>query len=154
MSLMRSCTKCFLQKPIEEFPWKSKLLGKRHGVCKECMAKRSNEWYQDNKEWHIQNVTEHRLADRERAQKFVLEYLSTHPCVGPDGKGCPYNETDPQVLEFDHVRGKKRGHVATLVRNGATIARLQEEISLCEVRCANCHRRKTVKEKGWFKWRQ
>ena len=141
MPLMKTCTKCFLHKPIEEFPWKYKLLGKRHSVCKECMAKRSNEWYHDNKEWHIQNVTEHRLADRERAQKFALEYLSTHPCVD-----C--GETDPLVLEFDHVRGEKRGHMATLIRNGATIAKLQEEIDKCEVRCANCHRRKTVKEKG------
>jgi hypothetical protein len=154
MSLMRSCTKCFEHKPIEDFPWKNRLIGKRHAVCKECMAKRSNEWYHDNKEWHIQNVTEHRLADRERAQNFALNYLLTHPCVGPDGQGCPYQETDPQVLEFDHVRGKKKDNIATLIRNGATPARLQEEFDKCEVRCANCHRRKTVKEKGWRRGRR
>jgi len=111
------------------------------------MAKRSNKWYHNNKEWHIQNVTEHRPADRERAQKFALEYLSTHPCVD-----C--GETDPLVLEFDHVRGEKRGHRATLIRNGATIAKLQEEIDKCEISCANCHRRKTVKEKGWRRGRK
>jgi hypothetical protein len=35
----RYCTKYFLQKPIEDFPWKNRLLGKRQTVCKECYAK-------------------------------------------------------------------------------------------------------------------
>jgi hypothetical protein len=144
MSLKKTCTKCFLHKPVEEFPWQYKLLGKRQSVCKECVAKRSNQWYQDNKKWHIQNVQEHRIADRKRARKFISEYLSTHPCVD-----C--GEKDPVVLEFDHVRGTKRKDIATLIRNGATISRLQEEISLCEVRCSNCHRRKTAKERGYYK---
>ena len=107
-------------------------------------ARRSNEWYQDNKKWHIQNVTEHRVADRECARKFIIEYLSTHP-------GVDCEETDPVVLEFDHVRGEKTKDIATLVRNGVTVSRFQEESSLCEVRCSNCHRRKTAKERGYYK---
>src|SRR5215210_1805879 len=95
----RTCTKCFLQKPIEDFPWKYKDLDKRHTVCKECYAKRSNEWYQDNKTAHIQNVMENKVADRVRARQFIADYLSTHPCVD-----C--GETDPVVLEFDYVKGK------------------------------------------------
>ena len=141
---MRTCTKCFLQKPIEEFPWTYKSLGLRHTVCKECVAKKSNEWYYKNREWHMQNVQEHKVADRERARRFVIEYLSSHPCVD-----C--GETDPVVLEFDHVRGTKTKDISTLIRNGVTLARLQEEISLCEIRCSNCHRRKTARERGYFK---
>ena len=141
--MYRSCTKCFLEKPIEDFPWKSKLLGKRHAVCKECTAKRSNDWYQDNKSSHIQNVMENKKADRERARRFVADYLSTHPCVD-----C--QESDPVVLEFDHVRGKIKA-IAELVRDGVTLDRLQKEISLCEVRCRNCHARKTARERGFFR---
>jgi hypothetical protein len=96
MSLYRTCTKCFLQKPIEEFPWKYNSLGKRHAVCKECTAKRSNDWYLDNRDSHIQNVMENKRADRLRARRFVAGYLMTHPCVD-----C--GEKDPVVLEFDHM---------------------------------------------------
>jgi hypothetical protein len=42
--------------------------------------------------------------------------------------------------------------VSELVHNGAAIEQLAYEISKCDVRCANCHRRKTAKEGGWFKW--
>ncbi len=139
----RTCTKCFLQKPIEDFPWKNKLLGKRHAVCKECYAKRSNLWYQDNRDSHIHNVMENKKADRERARRFILEYLSDHPCVD-----C--GETDPVVLEFDHVRGKNAA-IARLVADGATIDRIGREIDLCEVRCRNCHARKTARERGFFR---
>ena len=143
MTLFRTCTKCFLQKPLEEFAWKDKRINNRHAVCKECTAKRSSDWYYANREWHIQNVTDHKNADRERVRIFIGEYLSTHPCVD-----C--GEKDTTVLEFDHVRGKNRA-VATLIRDGATVERVMREIELCEVRCANCHRRKTAKERGWFR---
>jgi hypothetical protein len=51
--------------------------------------------------------------------------------------------TDLAVLEFDHVRGEKIADISLLVRNGHSLARLQAEIAKCEVRCANCHRRRT-----------
>jgi hypothetical protein len=143
MSLMRTCTKCFLQKPIEEFPWKNRLLGKRHAVCKECTAKRSNDWYQDNKASHIQNAMANKIADRERARKFVDDYKATHPCV-------ECGQSDPVVLEFDHIKGKNAA-VARLVADGATIDRIQREIDLCEVRCRNCHAKKTARERGFFR---
>ena len=141
--MYRTCTKCFLLKPIEEFPWKYESLGKRHSVCKECTAKRSNAWYQDNKASHIQNVMANKIADRERARRFVAAYLSTHPCVS-----C--GESDPVVLEFDHIKGKNAA-IARLVADGATIERLQSEIDLCQVLCRNCHARKTATERGFFR---
>ena len=133
-----------LHKPLEDFPWKYKSPGIRHILCKECVAKRSNEWYYKNREWHIQNVTDHKKADRERARIFVAEYLSTHPCVD-----CA--ESNPVDLEFDHVRGKKTKAIASLIRDGVTLDRIKKEIELCEMRCANCHRKKTAKERGFFR---
>jgi hypothetical protein len=47
------------------------------------------------------------------------------------------------VLDFDHV-GAKRGSVMQLARRGCGLAALQAEISQCEVRCGNCHRRRTL----------
>ena len=71
MSLMRYCAKCFLQKPIEDFRWKNKLLGKCHTACKGCYVKKSNDWYQANKQTHIENVRQNRIGYREAARNYV-----------------------------------------------------------------------------------
>jgi hypothetical protein len=65
-----------------------------------------------------------------------LEHLKAHPCVD-----C--GETDPVVLEFDHVRGEKHFNIGEAVRRNTSLARLEVEIAKCEIRCANCHRKKT-----------
>lgn len=49
---------------------------------------------------------------------------------------------DLRVLEFDHV-GPKRGNVFQLARRGCSFEVLEDELSQCEIRCANCHRRRT-----------
>lgn len=146
MSIYRACTKCFLQKPVEDFPWKSKLLGKRHTVCKECYAKRSREWYEDNKEQQIANVRRNNQNYREIAREYVWEYLSTHSCTR-----C--GETDPVVLEFHH-NGNKDTEVSRLIGRGASLTVLSAEIAKCSVVCRNCHARITANEQGWYRGRR
>ena len=51
-------------------------------------------------------------------------------------------EADLVVLDFDHI-GPKRANVTHLAYQGCSLRRLDEEISACEPRCANCHRRRT-----------
>ena len=50
-------------------------------------------------------------------------------------------ESDMLVLEFDHV-GRKLGQVSTMVWN-VSLGTLKAEITECELRCCNCHRRVT-----------
>lgn len=66
---------------------------------------------------------------------FVLDHLRTNHCVD-----C--GEGDPLILDFDHVRRKRHG-VADLVWSEHSLASIRQEIAECEVRCANCHRRRT-----------
>jgi hypothetical protein len=56
---------------------------------------------------------------------------------------------DPRlvVLEFDHV-DKKDANVTELARRGCAIWRLEAEVARCEVRCVNCHRRRTATVAG------
>jgi hypothetical protein len=89
-------------------------------------------------------IRQRRQEVTERNQRLVLEYLADHPCVD-----C--GESDPIVLEFDHLRDK-RANISALTRNGESW-RLLEEIAKCEVRCANCHRRITAIRGGWYRTR-
>ncbi len=78
------------------------------------------------------------------AQYYVTNYLDLHPCVD-----C--GERDPLVLDFDHVRGIKLSGISNMMWSGWSVKSLLEEIEKCDVRCANCHRRKTAKQFGWYK---
>lgn len=81
---------------------------------------------------------------RKRNEKLVDAYVASHPCVD-----C--GESDIRVLEFDHVRSTKRGDVSLMVGRGSPWGRIETEIAKCDVRCANCHRRKTVEQLRWRK---
>ena len=59
---------------------------------------------------------------------------------------------DPLLLQFDHVESKTKD-IASLVRSACSSQRLINELNKCEVRCANCHRRRTAIHGGWFRAR-
>ena len=101
-------------------------------------------YYRDNKAISKERAREYTRGAIERSRKFIILYLESHPCVD-----C--GEKDGVVLEFDHVRGVKSKHIAALVANGCSVDRIRREIEKCDVRCANCHRRRTAKERGWYR---
>ncbi len=67
-----------------------------------------------------------------------------NPCVD-----C--GEKDVLVLEFDHIqRETKTADISTMLLRGVSTNTLVKEMLKCEVRCANCHRRKTqLENSGW-----
>lgn len=87
-----------------------------------------------------QAIVERNELRRQENMRRIYEYLLAHPCVD-----C--GETDPIVLEFDHVRGEKKDGVVNLACYGWKTVEI--EIAKCDVRCANCHKRKTRKQLGW-----
>ena len=140
---MKNCSHCGLHLPDEAFNWRYQLLGIRHKTCRNCQNEYQKSWYQKNKDTHLSKVQTRKVNARQEARRFVLEYLSTHPC-----SEC--GESDPLVLEFHHLGGKDK-EISFMVAGGYPIARIQVEIGKCVVLCANCHRRKTAKEKGWYR---
>lgn len=129
--------------PIDAFAWRWKKRGIRQGACRKCQSKHQKKWIKKAGARHRANVRQNTEARRQEAREFIWSYLSNHPCVD-----C--GESDPTVLEFDHVRGTKHSSISKLASQGYSIARLQKEIAKTAVRCANCHRKKTAKERGWF----
>ncbi len=66
--------------------------------------------------------------NREKLRDYLL-YKSCMDC----------GEDRWAVLEFDHVRGEKTTEVSEMVNSNYSWRRVLEEISKCEVVCANCH---------------
>lgn len=114
-------------------------------MTKEEKSKYNKEiWYPQNKTTHGKQVRRNSQRYKEQAFTFIIEYLKVHPCVD-----C--GETDIRVLDFDHVIGIKTYAVARLLGYHSTTNKLELEIAKCEVRCANCHRKKTSDTRNWFK---
>jgi hypothetical protein len=144
---MKRCNSCGIEKEEKEFNYRYKTLGIRHPTCKECQKGFRKNWYEGSaKEKHLENVKARKLRVRDEAREYVYQYLSSHPC-----EQC--GESDPMVLEFHHLEGKDKA-VSEIVAAGYPIHKIQAEINKSIVLCANCHRRLTMKERGWFRGRK
>lgn len=132
---MRACTKCGEVKPLDAFPPVRRGEPKLHTWCRDCFAAYGRDYYRRNREAQKARLLRNASATRAENRRRIIEYLSTHPCVD-----C--GETDIVVLEFDHS-GNKVADIATYMNSGRSWARVEAEIAKCDVRCANCHRRKT-----------
>lgn len=141
---MRRCAHCHQLKEEEEFAWSNRRLGKRQKHCRDCMSVFNKASYAKKGDKEKRQIYENRVKRQTDAKQFVWDYLTAHPCVD-----C--GETDPVILQFDHVRGKKKKDVSTMIQDGYSVEAIKEEIEKCLVRCANCHLRKTHQEKGWFR---
>jgi hypothetical protein len=87
-------------------------------------------------------MKEYRPKRQRAVREMIWAYLIAHPCVD-----C--GEADPVVLDFDHVRGEKSENLVRLIAAHGR-KKILDEIEKCEVRCANCHRRKTaVAQRNW-----
>lgn len=62
-------------------------------------------------------------------------------------------ESDPVVLEFDHLPGvEKKFQIGSAVISSTRSWKLiQLEIDKCEIVCSNCHKKRTAKRSGWRK---
>ena len=88
----------------------------------------------------IATAKEYSIKTRVRIRAFITAYLKANPCVD-----C--GEANIVVLEFDHIRDKDF-NISDATRKGVSIKKLKDEIAKCEVRCANCHRKKTYERNG------
>jgi hypothetical protein len=89
-----------------------------------------------------------RQAANRRNAAVVLEHLKSAACV-------ECGIADQLVLQFDHRTGAgKLRDIGWYVSSGCRTSLLIEEIARCDVRCANCHRRRTAEVRGWFRARQ
>ena len=134
---MKRCPRCDETKPLDAFFKKRDRLASSY--CKPCQLEYVREHYRRTK--GASNARRYVLAEiyKERNRRLVYAHLAGHPCVD-----CA--ESDIIVLDFDHIRGSKLSSISRMINDCVSIAKLRAEMEKCEVRCANCHRRKTAFE--------
>jgi hypothetical protein len=137
----KRCSKCGEIKPLSEFNRKAR--GRLQPYCRACNSRYLKEHYANNLSYYVEKAARFKKSTKRANLAKLLEYFADHPCVD-----C--GETDPVVLQFDHVRGTKFKAVGTLFNECRQWDVIAAEIEKCEVRCSNCHWRKTAKELGWY----
>jgi len=142
--LLRRCIWCDLLKPLSAFAFRSKALGTRQSHCRACHAAYRKSHYLRNRSEYIAREVDRTRRRRTENRRLLRAYLRSHPCVD-----C--GERDIITLQLDHRdRATKRQDVALLVI-GKPWSVVAIEIEKCEVRCANCHRRRTASQLGWHR---
>ena len=172
-SPLKFCPTCKNVKPLNEF-------NSQKTYCLECHRNRNTIWRQQNNEINKESQRKHNKKRRKKSsyrllqkkyskihyqknkiiyiekakiqkektskiyQNRILEYLEKHPCID-----C--GEADPIVLTFDHVRGIKEFNISEIFRVQYSWKKIVIEIDKCEIRCCNCHMRKTSIERKFWK---
>ncbi|MDX6582796.1 MAG: hypothetical protein QOI10_1980 [Solirubrobacterales bacterium] len=125
------CGKCRRELPIDRFN-RHPTHGHQHW-CRDCFRA----YFQARGNLHRSQTSAARVRRRTAGRQFIADYLTHHACAD-----CA--ESDSVVLEFDHTQ-QKQASVSALVAAGWSIKRLKQEITLCDVVCVNCHRRRTAR---------
>lgn len=154
------CKKCKITKASSEF-------SPTYTTCKECKNAYRREWHlrnlevrrekdklrmakfrSENPEYVArarQKARKYAEANRAKNLKYALErqaagreFINTFkskPCMDCGGS------FPPHVMDFDHVRGEKVSNIGEM--GNYSFDSIKEEISKCDLICANCHRIRT-----------
>lgn len=121
----------------------SRTADKRHPYCRVCKSVYNKAHYRENRARYLELVMAKKRERLPLNRERMWAYLHHHPCVD-----C--GERDPIVLEFDHLDPTTKTTEVGRMLADYTWTRIEQEIAKCEVRCANCHRRKTAHQFGWY----
>lgn len=114
----------------------------RSALCKEHHREYVREHYQQNKQYYIDKARKRNIQTRLRNRETVIQWLRANPCVD-----C--GNDDIEVLQFDHRDPEiKEANIAQMMTGSH--GKLCAEILKCDIRCANCHTKKTRRQLGWW----
>jgi hypothetical protein len=138
------CRQCKAAKPESEFVRQSSRPSLRW--CRECKASYDADYYAKTRDRRAARKRITLPALRNRNREYVWQVLR-------ESGGCQdCGITDILVLEFDHRDpATKTKNIAQMIYEGYSIDNIAAEIALCDVVCANCHRRRTARQMGWRK---
>jgi hypothetical protein len=145
---MKFCPHCKTSKDAACFAKARNLPRGLKSWCKECNNRASRERHTLDPKRYPANERAYRLRRRDKikemrqvrvdAAKAVVDAVRASGC-----SRCP--ETNPDCLDFHHVRGQKVDNVCHMVSSGCPISTLTAEVAKCDILCANCHRKETAR---------
>lgn len=110
-----------------------------------CRRANGRAHYRLSRQYYLAKARKRNVRTAKRVRDWLLDYLVQHPCVD-----CGLR--DVRVLEFDHRDPEaKRAEISVLAATGYSLAAVQAEVRLCDVRCANCHIIRTRSQLGWWR---
>lgn len=139
------CSICKKEKCLSKYNKNKSRKSGLSTVCKGCSKKVSKEYYKNNKEKHLVAVKKRKITVRNKSKKLIVSHLKNNPCVD-----C--GEKDIRTLQFDHKNlGNKYNDISKMLASGILWKTIEKEINKCDVRCANCHAKRTSKQFNWYK---
>jgi hypothetical protein len=139
---MKHCPECRSTKASERF---GRDRSAEDGLQRRCWACYRS-WYLLNSTRVLAAAAARRIVARAVAQRGLEAWFTLHHCVD-----C--GESDLRVLELDHRDpGTRRANVSRLLNGAYVWGAIEREIAKCDVRCVNCHRRRTMEQVE--SWRQ
>ena len=109
------CSKCGIEKSIDDFHWRNKALGTRRSECKECHNNTVKKRYAENKQT-INDLKEGKCCEK-----------------------CGYDKCSA-ALDFHHIDPSTKIDTVAKLSTHANIEAAINEIKKCVLLCANCHR--------------
>jgi len=143
----KQCKTCLEYKATDKFQKKQNNLDGLDNICAICKNKSSKEsktkYYEKNKKESKERAIKFNNNKIAKLQKIVNKIKINKGCID-----CGLKE-NPECLDFDHINDKIL-NISFMVSRRYKLEQILQEIEKCEIRCANCHRRKTAKEQNWY----
>lgn len=143
------CSKCKKYTPYHafaEFTHRDGRIGKR-SVCRVCRGEYATKNFERlkkyRKEYNKNNRTKKAIDTakrRDEIKNIVNTIKQASPCKDCGGFFAAV------AMDFDHIKRKNKS-IANMVSQSYKIDLILEEIKLCEIVCACCHRVRTAKRK-------
>lgn len=146
---MKVCTKCNQTKEESDFFVKDSATGRLHVQCKSCYKEHRKIYQQEHYARYHQEYLERAKLQRNNLRAafraHMLEYLYGKVC-----EEC--GEADIRTFEFAHIDATTKAFgISRAVRLGRSWQEVLSEIAKCRILCANCHKKETAEQFGWYK---
>jgi hypothetical protein len=143
-AVLYPCSFCGQDKTAREFSFSDEARRLLNSYCRVCQAAYRHAHYLANKPDYVRRAVAQVNGRRVENRREVLAYLKSHMCVD-----C--GNSNPIVLEFDHRDPNNKFTEIGKMMVNMRWQRVRAEIEKCDLRCVNCHRRRTAREFAWAK---
>jgi hypothetical protein len=138
-NFLRECCWCYELKPLSEFAFRNISQRALSSHCRACHAAYRHTHYLRNRDRYFSQARSQRQRRRSDNLMRIRDHLLNHPCVD-----C--GETDVASLDFDHVDPETKAVTISWLLARRAWASVQREMAKCVVRCAKCHRMRTLNQ--------